>query len=146
MTYGYGRKQFTVGGRRREEEQKMTEKKYLYALNEMAFAYDCYSWSVWALKLAYPRLKVGDVISRAEVHKPKLVDFISAFSLEGFVNENHEDETGCRTPLICVPRDSREDVEKRIAEVLEPFSYVAGVYWKAPEDYVLTEKDLDENA
>lgn len=123
----------------------MTEKKYLYALNESGFGYECYSTDIWGLMRIYPKLKVGDVISRAEICKPKLEDYISVWDLEDRMNERHEDETGCNEPIINIPRDRYGDIKKHIVELLKPFSRVEfGVYWKFPEDYVLTEKDLED--
>lgn len=47
--------------------------------------------------------------------------------------------------IIIIPRDRWGDVEKRIAEILEPFSVTdTGYYWGTPEDYILTEKDLED--
>lgn len=86
------------------------EKKYFYALNEMGFKYGSYRKSISELKRAYPKLKAGDTISRAEIYKPKLEDHICA--------------------IIIIPRDRWGDVEKRIAEILEPFSVTdTGYYW-----------------
>lgn len=57
------------------------EKKYFYALNEMGFKYGSYRKSISELKRIYPKLKAGDVISRAEICKPKLEDYISTLNL-----------------------------------------------------------------
>lgn len=121
------------------------EKKYFYALNEMGFKYGSYRKSISELKRAYPKLKAGDTISRAEICKPKLEDHICALSIVDEININYSDDTGCDDPIIIIPRDRWGDVEKRIAEILEPFSVTdTGYYWGPPEDYILTEKDLED--
>lgn len=43
------------------------EKKYFYALNENRFKFGLYRTSISELKRAYPKLKAGDTISRAEL-------------------------------------------------------------------------------
>lgn len=106
------------------------EKKYFYALNEMGFKYGSYRKSISELKRAYPKLKAGDTISRAEICKPKLEDHICALSIVDEININYSDDTGCDDPIIIIPRDRWGDVEKRIAEILEPFSVTdTGYYW-----------------
>lgn len=122
-----------------------TEKKYFYALNEKGFEYGTYKTSISELKRIYTKLKAGDVISRAEICKPKLEDYISALQLVDEINIRYSDETGCDEPIIDIPIDKWGDVEKRIAEILEPFSVTdTGYYWGTPEDYILTEKDLED--
>lgn len=120
------------------------EKKYFYALNENRFKFGLYRTSISELKRAYPKLKAGDTISRAEIRKLELEDYISALVIVDEININYSDDTGCDDPIIDIPVDKWGDVEKRMAEILEPFLVTDTVDWGIPEDYVLTEKDFED--
>ena len=120
-------------------------KKYIYGWDDESFENGCTYETLAELFNGFPELKPGDTISRAEIYKPTIERFIDIREIEWCINGVAFDEAGV-DKVISIPAQDHADLENKITRLLKPYFCIDDtVFWLELDDYVLTEKDFEND-